>query len=115
MFLARAPVDGNLKSLPGVEVRRCDQRVFGLTLKDKFGEKLALKPTGWMSNSPCILDRVAARRASGEAAEADTHEHSFFVGRDVREAERYPPKLADGYLERSSGAAVRSAWGAWLL
>ncbi len=45
--------------IEGVEVRRGDQYCFGLRLKDQYGDKLARKPTGWMSNAPKVLDRVA--------------------------------------------------------
>ena len=45
--------------LEGVELRRGDQCRIGLKLKDRDGqEKLALKPTGWLSNEVCILNRV---------------------------------------------------------
>jgi hypothetical protein len=80
--------------IEGVEVRRGDQCCFGLRLKDQHGDKLARKPTGWMSNAPKVLDRVALTCSNdlvgGGIAK---HDHSPFVGRDMRVAERYPPKL----------------------
>jgi len=45
--------------IEGVEVRRGYQCGFGPRLRDESGGKLARRPTGWMSNAPRVLDRVA--------------------------------------------------------
>ena len=82
---------------PSVEVRRGDQCVFGLVVPDAHGNRLAKKPTGWMSNCPEILGAICAR-CPNDSGRGPVHEHSTFVGRDMRAAERYPPKLLKAIL-----------------
>ncbi|CAK0861852.1 unnamed protein product, partial [Prorocentrum cordatum] len=45
----------DVMALSGVEVGRGDQRVFGLVVADARGDRLAKKPTRWMSNNKEVL------------------------------------------------------------
>jgi hypothetical protein len=52
-----------------------------------------------MSNCPVILKELGRTCANDrETDEARMHRHSTFVGRDMRRAERYPPRLLKGIL-----------------
>ncbi|CAK0882798.1 unnamed protein product, partial [Prorocentrum cordatum] len=87
----------DVMALPGVEVGRGDQRVFGLVVADARGDRLAKKPTGWMSNNKEVLDEVC-KRCPNDTGIGSRHEHSTFVGRNMRVAERYPVKLLRAIL-----------------
>ncbi|CAK0896231.1 unnamed protein product [Prorocentrum cordatum] len=78
--------------LPGVEVGRGDQCAFGLAVADAHGDRLAKKPTGWMSINKLALEEVCMR-CPNDAGIGSRHEHSTFVGRNMRVAERCPVKL----------------------
>ena len=86
-----------LLKTPGVEVRRGDQCAFGLVVPDARGDRLAKKPTGWMSNCPEILDEICIT-CTNDTGIGEYHQHSTFVGRDMRAAERYTPQLLQAIL-----------------
>ncbi|CAK0903034.1 unnamed protein product, partial [Prorocentrum cordatum] len=87
----------NVMAVPGVEVGRCDQCVFGLVVADARGDRLAKKPTGWMSNNKGVLEEVC-KRCPNDAGVGIGHEHSTFVGRNMRVAERHRVKLLRAIL-----------------
>ncbi|CAK0838042.1 unnamed protein product, partial [Prorocentrum cordatum] len=87
----------DVMALPGVEVGRGDQCVFGLVVADAHGDRLAKKPTGWMSNNKEVLDEVC-KRCPNDTGIGSRHEHSTFVGRNMRVAERCPVKLLRAIL-----------------
>ncbi|CAK0876009.1 unnamed protein product [Prorocentrum cordatum] len=87
----------DVMALPGVEVGRGDQCVFGLVVADAHGDRLAKKPTGWMSDNKEVLDEVC-KRCPNDTGIGSNHEHSTFVGRNMRVAERYPVKLLRAIL-----------------
>ncbi|CAK0826156.1 unnamed protein product [Prorocentrum cordatum] len=87
----------DVMALPGVEVGRGDQCVFGLVVADAHGDRLAKKPTGWMSNNKEVLDEVC-KRCPNDTGIGSRHEQSTFVGRNMRVAERYPVKLLRAIL-----------------
>ncbi|CAK0856358.1 unnamed protein product [Prorocentrum cordatum] len=87
----------DVMALPGVEVGRGDQCVFGLVVADAHGDRLAKKPTGWMSNHKEVLDEVC-KRCPNDTGIGSRHEHSTFVGRNMRVAERCPVKLLRAIL-----------------
>ncbi|CAK0826820.1 unnamed protein product [Prorocentrum cordatum] len=87
----------DVMALPGVAVGRGDQRAFGLVVADAHGDRLAKKPTGWMSNNKEVLDEVC-KRCPNDTGIGSRHEHSTFVGRNMRVAERYPVKLLRAIL-----------------
>ncbi|CAK0865359.1 unnamed protein product, partial [Prorocentrum cordatum] len=87
----------DVMALPGVEVGRGDQCVFGLVDADAHGDRLAKKPTGWMSNNKEVLDEVC-KRCPNDTGIGSNHEHSTFVGRNMRVAERCPVKLLRALL-----------------
>ncbi|CAK0860738.1 unnamed protein product, partial [Prorocentrum cordatum] len=87
----------DVMALPGVEVGRGDQCAFGLVVADAHGDRLAKKPTGWMSNNKEVLDEVC-KRCPNDTGIGSRHEHSTFVGRNMRVAERYPVKLLRAVL-----------------
>ncbi|CAK0851548.1 unnamed protein product, partial [Prorocentrum cordatum] len=87
----------DVMALPGVEVGRGDQCVFGLVVADAHGDRLAKKPTGWMSNNKEVLDEVC-KRCPNDTGIGSRHEHSTFVGRNMRVAERCPAKLLRAIL-----------------
>ncbi|CAK0830057.1 unnamed protein product [Prorocentrum cordatum] len=87
----------DVMALPGVEVGRGDQCVFGLVVADARGDRLAKKPTGWMSNNKEVLDEVC-KRCPNDTGIGSRHEHSTFVGRNMRVAERCPVKLLRAIL-----------------
>ncbi|CAK0792782.1 unnamed protein product, partial [Prorocentrum cordatum] len=84
-------------ALPGVEVGRGDQRAFGLVVADAHGDRLAKEPTGWICNNKEALDEVC-KRCPSDTGIGSNHEHSTFVGRNMRVAERYPVKLLRAIL-----------------
>ena len=67
---------------------------FGLKLKDQMGEIPATVPTGWMSNSPTIFNKVG-RRSGGKP---EHHVHALFIVCDVHVAETYLLRLPDAIL-----------------
>ncbi|CAK0843605.1 unnamed protein product [Prorocentrum cordatum] len=87
----------DVMALPGVEVGRGDQCVLGLVVADAHGDRLAKKPTGWMSNNKEVFDEVC-KRCPNDTGIGSRHEHSTFVGRNMCVAERYPVKLLRAVL-----------------
>ncbi|CAK0805864.1 unnamed protein product, partial [Prorocentrum cordatum] len=87
----------DVMALPGVEVGRGDQRAFGPVVADAHGDGLAKKPTGWMSNNKEVLDEVC-KRCHNDIGIGSKHQHSTFVGRNMRVAERCPVKLLRAIL-----------------
>ena len=62
-----------------------------MTSSDEVGTAPVLKPTGWLTNSPCIAERPGVRCSNlyGES----THRHVHLVNGRARAAQVYPVKL----------------------
>ena len=87
-----------VRHMEGVAVAYGDQCPFGFVVLDAHGDSLARKPMGWMSNCMEILEGVALVCPNDAAKPVEVHRHSTMVGRDMRRAERYPPKLLKAIL-----------------
>ena len=87
-----------VRRLVGVTVAYGDQCPFGLVVPDEQGDSLAQKPTGWMSNCKEILAEVACVCPNDTKKPGEAHRHSTMTGRDMRKAERYPPRLLKAIL-----------------
>ena len=82
-----------IKACKGVATVRGDQCMMGLVTKGPGGEDAkAMKPTRFMSNSKCILERLECR-CDG------THEHQPLTQGRAEAAARYPKKMCDIIVE----------------
>ena len=77
--------DGNVVKVVG------DQCCYGLKSKDQQGEGLAKKPTGFMTNSPCIALQFKRRCPNKEGYQI--HRHVRLQGGRARAAQIYPREL----------------------
>eukprot|EP00959_Pyramimonas_sp_CCMP1952_P098180 2052391-Pyramimonas_sp.AAC.1 len=84
-----------LMDMEGVSRVTGHQGCFGQQTVDYDGEMgLALKPTGWLSNSPCILAEVSRRCENESLPRSQWHAHAPLVGSaKTRPAQNYPPAL----------------------
>ena len=71
---------------------RGDMCRFGMYLKDRQGEALAFKPTGWMSNSWCILEELN-KLCTNKQGKEPKHRHVDLQGGVAKHAAVYPEKL----------------------
>ena len=85
--LSTSGADFAKKRVLNLELRKGDQCVCGLNLKDKTGEFLAAKTTGWMSCSRGILHTV--KRTCGHKDELQVQ--VSFLGRDMHVADKHRP------------------------
>ena len=61
---------------------------------------MARRPTGWMSNAPKVLDRVALACTNDSVGGGIAkHEHMLSTGCEACGAERYPAKLLVAMLK----------------
>ena len=76
------------------------QCCFGQESKDPDGvERLAQKPTGWMTNSPCTAAALCKKCDNETLLEAERHRHASLMGGRASPMERYPPKLVAAVLK----------------
>ena len=68
-----------------------DQCQYGLKSRDEQGEGLAKKPTGFMTNSPCIVFEL--RRRCSNRVGYQLRRHVQLQGGRIRAAQVYPPGL----------------------
>ena len=80
-----APVKKVLK-LPNVQKITGDMCAFGIVQEDESGTALIKKPTGLMSNSRCIINRLNKKCTGG-------HRHILLVNGRARIAQVYPDGL----------------------
>ena len=77
----------SLSKMPGVTKVIADQCMFGLTAKaPNEEEKLARKPTGFLTSSYCMANRLGVR-CDG------SHEHTALHGKQLEAAAFYPVRL----------------------
>ena len=79
-------------SRPDVYLGRGDQCPLGQWSRDVEGPGLALKPTGWLSDSVAILQRVAVR-CSNNLEHSVKHRHVRLQGGRAKPCAAYPPAL----------------------
>ena len=72
--------------LPNVQRINADMCAFGMMQSDEMGEAMIKKPTAFMSNSPCILNRL------GKKCEGN-HRHIVLFNGRAKRAEVYPDEL----------------------
>ena len=80
-----------------VRLAQCDQCMFDLHEETIDGKKYYRKPTGWLTNSEAIEDKLNKKCDHG-------HEHQQVLGQQSgeprsRKAQRYPTKLVRAILE----------------
>ena len=93
------PCVSRLLELEGVERRTGHQCPFGQECEDKDGvTKPVLKPTGWMSNCPEILDEICLRCSNEGSPEGARHEHTHLEGGRAKAMERYTPQMIKAIL-----------------
>jgi hypothetical protein len=87
-----------MKGVSRVEGHQC---CWGQQTVDFNGEMgLVLKPTGWMSNSECILKEVSRRCENENLPRNEWHTHVHLVGSSrTRPAQDYPPALVAAILK----------------
>lgn len=90
----------DLSEMEGVSRVTGHQCCFGLQTVDLDGEMgLVLKPTGWMSNSECILAEVSRRCENESLPRNEWHTHVHLVGSSqTRPAQSCPPALVVAIL-----------------
>ena len=72
--------------LPNVRKITADMCAFGMVQEDELGTALIKKPTGFMSNSPCIINRLK-KNCTGD------HRHILLVNGRAKRAQVYPDEL----------------------
>ena len=85
-----------LYKLSGVDRVVSHMCAFGMKSSDSHGDGLVYKPTGWMSNSPCILQELnkqCTNRLGGEQ-----HRHVHLVDGRARQAAIYPEQVCTAVL-----------------
>ena len=84
--------------MEGMLVADSHQCAYGQTSIDPDGfARLAKKPTGWMTNSPCIAEAVS-RRCSNERVADESKHHALLMGGRASATERYPSRLVTAVL-----------------
>lgn len=86
--------------MEGVQVVEGHQCAFGQTVMDVDGSwQLAKKPTGWMTNSPCVAAALSRRCPNEHRRESEHHRHASLVGGGrASVTERYPVRLVTAVL-----------------
>jgi hypothetical protein len=80
--------------LAGVLLVEGHQCAYGQASRDPDGQmRLAKKPTGWLTNCPCIAAVLSKRCANEGLPEDQHHRHASLMGSRASACERYPPKL----------------------
>ena len=89
-----------LMEMEGVSRVTGHQCCWGQQTVDYDGEMgLVLKPTGWLSNSPCILEEMSRRCENESLPKSEWHVHVPLVGgAKTRPAQNYPPALVAAIL-----------------
>jgi hypothetical protein len=88
-----------LREMPGVHFVRGVQCGFGQWSRDVHGEGLVLKPTGWLTNSSEVAERVGVECSNKTAPSATPHRHIHLVNGKASAAEVYPQALVLAILE----------------
>ena len=79
----------DMLSRNGVLKVTVDQCRYGLKSRNKHGEGFARNSTSFMTNSPCIAERLKRRYPNRKGTEA--HKHVTWKGGRTRAAQVYPP------------------------
>ena len=66
---------------------------FGMTLRDQAGEGLVLKPTSFMTNSPCVAKELNKQCYNIGAPESQKHRHVRLQNGRPAKAAIYPEAL----------------------
>ena len=82
----QTPAMVRLSAAPGVVRVTGDMCAHGMWQTDKEGPGLVRKPTGFMTNSPCLAERVGLRCRGG-------HRHIPLLNGRARQAQEYPDGL----------------------
>jgi hypothetical protein len=94
----------NLKCIADIlkdeRVFRCeaDMCQYGLQSKDAQGNGLALKPTSFMTNSPCIAKHLS-RKCPDPKANGKAHRHVVLTCGRSRDAAKYTKELCEAICE----------------
>ena len=90
-----------------------DQCRFGLKSNDGHKEGLARKRTSFMTNSPCIANKLN-RRCPNEKGQ-QVHEHVILINGRAKAAEIYPPVLCRAVCEGLVGQLGADRMGQFLI
>ena len=92
----KLPAMEALMSHPQVKCGKGNMCRHGLIIKDSQGDALALKATGWLTNSGYILEELAKQCTNNGGP--DDHRHACLQNGRVASAAIYPEKLCYAIL-----------------
>ena len=71
----------------------------GMVSKDELGEGPVLKPTGWLTNAPCIAEELGKRCLNdAKGSEERRHRHVLLLNGKAKGAAQYPIQLCTAIL-----------------
>ena len=88
----------SLLQTPSVEAVKGHMCTQGMYIHDDKGEALAFKPTGWMSNSPCILEQLNRQCTNLSNNPEHYHRHADLQCSRASKAAIYPEQLCYSIL-----------------
>ena len=92
----KLPAMKSLMSTPGVKCGKGHMCSHGMQVEDRHGKALALKPTGWLTNSEFILPELA-KLCTNKGLPSD-HRHADLQHGRAAQAAIYPEKLCYAIL-----------------